>query len=260
MTDEKTVPEEMLHAYVDGELTPEEGVRVDAWLAGHPEDAAMVAAWRHQNALIREVFAQAGVLPDESEARGPARTKRRSGMALAASIAMFAIGLAAGVGIGVFIPGLRSEAPAIAAHAETAYRVYSVEKRHPVEVGPDEREHLVKWLSNRLETPLPLPDLAAEGLTLVGGRLTTGEGGPAALFMFEALNGDRYTVYVTRSARAAETAFRFDLAGDVGSCYWLDKGVAVVVNGPADRDRLQAIANRVYDAYEGAPVVDAAKG
>jgi len=26
----------------------------------------------------------------------------------------------------------------------------------------------------------------------------------------------------------------------------------VVVNGPADRDRLQAIANKVYDAYEAA--------
>ncbi len=261
MTDDRTVPEEMLHAYVDGALSPEEVVRVDAWLASHPEDAASVAAWRHQNALIREVFARAGVLPVEERGdRGAGSRRGRRRMALAASVAAFAVGLAAGIGIGAFAPGIRPAAPTIAAQAETAYRVYSVDKRHPVEVRADERDHLVKWLSNRLETPLALPDLADEGLTLVGGRLTTGDNGPAALFMFEAGNGDRYTVYVTRAARAAETAFRFDFAGDIGACYWLDKGVAVVVNGPADRDRLLAIANRIYDAYENTGTADGARG
>ncbi|MCT8970238.1 anti-sigma factor family protein [Microbaculum marinisediminis] len=288
MTDEKTVSEDMLHAYVDGALAPEDVARVEAWLAGHPEEAAAVAAWLRQNALIRAVFAPEKGSPAEGrpeegarEARAPDAVARereadvdalspdaadtgpvpaagrpRWRMAIAASIATFAIGLGAGIGIGTYAPGLRPEAPTIAAQAETAYRVYTVEKRHPVEVGPDEREHLVKWLSNRLETRLALPDLEAEGLTLVGGRLTTGGRGPAALFMFEAGNGDRYTVYVTRAARADETAFRFDLNGDIGACYWLDRGVAVVVNGPADRDRLQAIANRVYDAYEGARDTD----
>jgi anti-sigma factor RsiW len=249
VTDEKTVSEDMLHAYVDGALSPEEAVRVDAWLASHPEDAATVAAWRHQNALIRDVFGHAGAPSTEAGVAEPVRPRRR--MALAASIAIFAIGLAAGIGIGAYAPGIRPEAPTVAAQAETAYRVYSVEKRHPVEVGADEREHLVKWLSNRLETPLALPDLADEGLMLVGGRLTTTESGPAALFMFEAGDGNRYTVFVTRSGRNEETAFRFDLGSDVGGCYWRDRGIEVVVNGPADRDRLQAIANRVYEAYEG---------
>ncbi|WP_436643020.1 anti-sigma factor family protein [Microbaculum sp. FT89] len=278
MTDDKIVSEDMLHAYVDGALSPEDIGRVEAWLASHPKDAAAAAAWRRQNALIRAVFAQdegarearapedgaresvahADGRPQDAAGTGPvpAAGRPRWRMAIAASIATLAIGLGAGIGIGTYAPALRSEAPTIAAQAETAYRVYTVEKRHPVEVGPDEREHLVKWLSNRLETRLALPDLESEGLKLVGGRLTTGGRGPAALFMFEAGNGDRYTVYVTRAARAGETAFRFDLNGDIGACYWLDRGVAVVVNGPADRDRLQAIANRVYDAYEGARGTD----
>jgi anti-sigma factor RsiW len=262
VTDE-AVHEDLLHAYVDGALTPEEVARVDAWLATHPEDAATVAAWRHQNALIREVFGTVPERPDEAgphsvaAARAPDRMSAR--LALAASIAAFAIGLGAGFGLAMFAPGMRPEAGAIAQEAATAYRVFSVEKRHPVEVGPDEREHLVKWLSNRLETPLAIPDLDDEGLSLVGGRLTSNDRGPAALFMFEAADGDRYTVYVTRPARAEETGFRFDLAGDVGACYWLDRQVAVVVNGPADRERLQAIANRVYEAYENA-AADQARG
>jgi anti-sigma factor RsiW len=250
VTDEMTVSEEMLHAYVDGALAPEDATRVDAWLAGHPEDAAAVAAWRHQNALIRDVFGDARAVPSEPVAALKPARRPLTAMALAASIATFAIGLGAGIGIGIYAPVLHPEAPTIAEQAETAYRVYSVEKRHPVEVGADERDHLVKWLSNRLETPLAIPDLDAEGLKLIGGRLATSERGPAALFMFEAGNGDRYTVYVTRTRRVDETAFRFDLAGDVGACYWLDKGLAVVVNGPSNRDRLQAIANKVYEAYE----------
>lgn len=257
MTDEKTVPEEMLHAYVDGELTPEEAMRVDAWLSAHPEDAAAVAAWRHQNALIRDVF---GAETAAAATLRPAAPGPRWRMAIAASIATFAIGLASGIGIGAFTPVLRPEARTIADQAATAYRVFSVEKRHPVEVGADERDHLVKWLSNRLETPLALPDLADEGLTLVGGRLITDDRGPAALFMFEAGNGDRFTVYVSRAARSGETAFRFDVKGDVGSCYWLDRDVAVVVNGPADRERLAAIADRVYDAYENVPGADQGRG
>lgn len=263
MTEEKAVAEEMLHAYVDGELSPEETRRVDAWLAGHPEDAAAVAAWRHQNAMIRDVFAgqeetqeETANRPDAPAAHRPVRWR----MAVAASIVTFIVGLASGIGIGAFMPGLRPEARAIADQAATAYRVFSVEKRHPVEVGADEREHLVRWLSNRLETPLALPDLADIGLSLVGGRLITGDRGPAALFMFEAGNGDRYTVYVSRASRPGETAFRFDLSGDIGSCYWLDRDVAVVVNGPADRDRLQEIANRVYDAYATAPGGDQPRG
>lgn len=270
MTDDMTVPEEMLHAYVDGALSPEEAARVEAWLAGHPDDAAATAAWRHQNALIREVF---GALEDSEDVpaaaapiAAPDATVAATGyrrpwrMAVAASIATFAIGLAAGIGIALFAPGIRPEARSIADQATTAYRVYSVEKRHAVEVGPDEREHLVKWLSNRLEAPLAIPDLTDQGLELVGGRLTASEHGPAALFMFEAGDGERYTVYVTRPARAGETAFRFDLSGDVGACYWLDRDLAVVVNGPADRSRLQAIANKVYDAYENAAVLTQERG
>jgi anti-sigma factor RsiW len=273
VTDDKTVSEEMLHAYVDGVLTPEEAARVDAWLANHPDDAAAVAAWRHQNALIRDVFGAPEMSDAESEpvaveqppeSEDPAGRPRRARspwrVALAASIAAFIVGVTAGVGLGIYVPGMRPESSAIAEQAKTAYRVYSVEKRHPVEVGPDEREHLVTWLSNRLEAPLALPDLAGQGLELVGGRLTAGERGPAALFMFEASNGDRFTVYVTRPARSAETAFRFDLSGDVGTCYWLGRDLAVVVNGPADRDRLQAVAEQVYDAYEAvAPVSQSSK-
>ena len=38
----EAVSEHELHAYVDGELSPQRRVALEAWLAGHPEDAARV--------------------------------------------------------------------------------------------------------------------------------------------------------------------------------------------------------------------------
>jgi anti-sigma factor RsiW len=70
-------------------------------------------------------------------------------------------------------------ADAIAAHRRT----FSV--RHPVEVGAGQEAHLVQWLSKCLGRPLVVPDLAAVGFRLMGGRLLPAEDGPAAQFMYE---------------------------------------------------------------------------
>jgi len=45
-----------LNAYVDGETFPERQALVEAWLAGHPAEAARVKAWRRQNQVLRATF------------------------------------------------------------------------------------------------------------------------------------------------------------------------------------------------------------
>ena len=47
------VTEGELHVYVDGELPADRREAVERWLASHPEDAALVAAWRAQAEAIR---------------------------------------------------------------------------------------------------------------------------------------------------------------------------------------------------------------
>ena len=56
------VTEDELHAYVDGELPAERLEAVSAWLAAHPSEAALVAAWRAQADSIR---ARYGAVADE---------------------------------------------------------------------------------------------------------------------------------------------------------------------------------------------------
>jgi anti-sigma factor RsiW len=53
------VTEDELHAYVDGELPTDRKAAVAAWLAEHPEQAALVATWRAQAESIRAHFGTA---------------------------------------------------------------------------------------------------------------------------------------------------------------------------------------------------------
>jgi anti-sigma factor RsiW len=125
-----------------------------------------------------------------------------------------------------------------------------VEVRHPVEVPGAERQHLVEWLSKRLGSDVRAPDLESMGLTLVGGRLIPGPAGAAtALFMYEAASGDRFTIYCTHSG-SPETAMRYREAERVSSFYWVDRGLAYVLSGPSDRQRLSMIAKSAYDQID----------
>ena len=144
-------------------------------------------------------------------------------------------------------PFASADAAAAMAHrAMVAHATYSPEVRHPVEVGADQEAHLVAWLSKRLGTELRVPRLASQGWSLVGGRLLPGDGGPAAMFMYENGNGQRLTLYVRRDPRSRDTAFRFAQAQGVSSFYWIDHGLGYALSGEIARPQLQAVADVVY--------------
>ena len=72
------VTEDELHAYVDGELPADRLEAVTAWLAAHPEQAALVAAWRAQAEAIRARYGAVANEPvperlklDQLDAAGP---------------------------------------------------------------------------------------------------------------------------------------------------------------------------------------------
>src|SRR5665811_2000736 len=137
------------------------------------------------------------------DARAPQR--RWAYYALAAG----ALGLSFGLGWVVhgFQVGRALETAALPHRAAVAYAVYAPEVRHPVEVGAEQQDHLVKWLSKRLGHELKVPALPQQGFELVGGRLLPGGGGPVAQFMYQDARGQRITLYVSlRDAETRETA------------------------------------------------------
>jgi anti-sigma factor RsiW len=118
--------------------------------------------------------------------------------------------------------------------------------RHPVEVGADQQEHLVNWLSKRLGQQLKAPTLAKEGFDLVGGRLLPGESGPVAQFMYQDARGQRLTLYVSRSNANRDTAFRFSQEDRVSVFYWVDGKLGYALSSELPKERLLAVATTVY--------------
>ena len=256
MTPRRTpVTDDELHAYVDGLLPTDRACEVEEYVAAHPEAAKRVAAWRAQAAMIREKWGKVAEepLPERLWLDRIAAPARGSvGRIAATAVLAFALGIAAGwFGRDFLFGGRDGEiARALADAAIEAHRIYVAEVRHPIEVRADEA-HLVPWLSRRVGQPLKAPDLAPEGLKLLGGRLLAGPHGIAtAFFMYEGGSGERVTLTTARTMREGETAFQWRAAGEIGAVAWIEGGLAFVVAGPAEREHLDRVARRVFDAYE----------
>lgn len=146
--------------------------------------------------------------------------------------------------------------------AAVAHAVYVPERRHPVEVSVAEgdaaaqraqEEHLVRWLSRRLDMPVMLYDLSRFGYALVGGRLLPDASGPSAQLMYQDGAGQRITIYLRKPEPGASMAFRYQRDGELGLFYWVDQGFGCALVGRLPKDRLLALAEAVYQQAEAAP-------
>jgi anti-sigma factor RsiW len=249
---DQIVSEDELSAYVDGELADDRRGAVEAWLATHPDDAARVAAWHKQIELIR---ARYGAVADEKplqrlDIRRLTRQRRSAWAAVAAAVILAFLG---GGIAGWAIRGVETRSPSDLALFTTdaldAYKLYTVEVRHPVEVPGDQRPHLVEWLSKRVGSPLRAPELDNVGLKLVGGRLLPGPNGATAFFMYEGPSGERFTLYCGRTSDQ-ETALRYTTGEQNAAYYWVDQNLFYVLSGPAQQDKLRDIAQAAYDQID----------
>lgn len=283
----KSMDEATLHAYVDGQLTPYEAAEVAQWLLTHPDDAQRVLAWRSQRAALQGLHAEmldepvpAPLLRQLQQAGRPAASNAphfwQQGLAAAC---LLALGLAGGwfghaawpTGTSPSEPDRRlaqhqgGSTPAFVRDAAIAHVLYLPERRHPVEVGADQQEHLVQWLSKRLGQPLRVPDLRSEGFALMGGRLlpageSQGQAGSdaRAQFMYESEQGQRLTLYVSVAApgQSAPTAFRFAEQGQgaqlTRSFYWVDCRLGYALSGSFAQDQLARLGGQVYAQLGGA--------
>ena len=264
-----------LSAFVDGELPPVERAAIEAQLAQQPQAAARVAAWRAQKTALqvlcgaplrneRQAHNESSGGVGQRDADEPAFIVVRRPTPWWQRVGLAACWLAAGAGLalalGPLAPrltggawnGLGGQPPSFAERADIAYAVYTPERRHPVEVAASEEEHLINWLSKRLNRPLSVPSLQEYGYSLVGGRLLPGEAGPAAQFMYENTSGARLTLYITGISRD-ETAFRLFRDGNRRTFYWINDRMGYALSGPIAEGKLRAIAIEVCSALGGKP-------
>lgn len=241
------ISENDLHAYVDGALDPARLAEVEAHLAADQEAARRVAAWRRQKEGLHALFDP--VLAEPVPARLLERPPERPPLLrMAAVVAWLAVGAVAGWALRGAGPVPAPHAVPLARQAAVAHAVYVPEVRHPVEVGADQEQHLVAWLSKRLGAAVKAPHLNELGYSLVGGRLLpAAEGRPAAQFMYQDSEGRRVTLYVRTDAREnRETAFRYARESGVSVFYWVEDNLGYALSADLEKGELLRVAQAVY--------------
>ena len=253
----RSIEEDDLQAWVDGRLTPSDIDAVEAYFTAHPELRKRWSQYAEQREELRAALAGPAEEPIPLRlrvARLMAEQRRRHHRRfarIAAAIVLLLAGGIGGWGAHDLLPGLTSSASAVLASAVfddafAAHRTFSVETRHPVEVGANEEAHLVQWLSKRLGHQLIVPELGALGFQLMGGRLLPADSGPAALFMYEDGKGTRLSCYYLVVDVGGETEFEFREQNGISAFYWVDDGLAYAIAANIPRDRLLKLAEFVY--------------
>jgi anti-sigma factor RsiW len=265
----KPITDEQLSAWLDGELDAAASAEVQAWLARDPDAAQQARLWAADRDALRAHFAP--VLQEPVPVQLRAAAWQRVGWPRWAQAAMAAGLLVTGALAGggsmwqwqqrqmaqLQVRLAAGTAQGWVQRAALAHSVYVPEPRHAVEVKAQE-EHLARWLTRRIEVPVKLFDLQAQGFALVGGRLLPDGPGKSAQLMYEDAQKRRVTVYLRKPDKPGDVAFRYEQQGALGMFYWVGDGCGYALVGELPRATLLALAQAVYQQHpEAAPPVPA---
>lgn len=249
------ITDDDLHAYADGLLSDERHAEVEAYLRDNPEAARTVRSYIAINQGLHKLFDDALTDPVPAQMLKPLE-RRKSWWCIPAAAAV--VGLAFATGWFTKAEFDRGSPPVMADlvnPAAFAHAVFAEDKTHPVEISSDQTEHLVKWLSNRLDTPLQAPDLHAEGFRLLGGRLLPSTGRMAAQFMYEDARGLRVTLYQRKGDWGERNnAFGYAFHDGVAVLFWTQGQMGYALSGALSKSKMLDLAV----AIPGAPAVTAA--
>jgi anti-sigma factor RsiW len=250
MTGDRPISEEDLHGFIDGMLDPARREAVQRYLDAHPETAARIATYRSQGEALRAALAPFAdqPLPAELGLKSLVEAQRRRfarNRQIAAAVAILCTGGFAGWFGNQSLSAPTRGVHALAQEAVDNYHVYAADAHRPVELTPDERATLVRWVSERLGAPVDAPDLRAAGYRFLGGRLVTTPNGPAALFVYEGEAADRLAVMarpmtVDRNRAMSERSF-----GALDGVTWSRNGLGFSVVAPRGSSRLAPAVEEV---------------
>lgn len=238
-----------LSAYLDGELSEQDALQVEEWLEHDPSAQAQLDALMLADNLVRDAF--------EDQLREPvpfalAQTIKAAPMptpkpaprpiwgSLAAGLVLIMLGGAGGYMV------KSATAPVQTAgwlHDIADYHaVYATQKRHLVEVGASEADHIEAWLGKTIGATFTIPDLSQHGLSFEGGRLLVANGAPVAQLMYRDAEGNVIALCLQRNATSQSGDFRQQAINGFDFVSWRTQEASYVVIGPQGEPNLTDIA------------------
>ncbi|MEM7425635.1 MAG: hypothetical protein AAF441_06040 [Pseudomonadota bacterium] len=247
-----------LPLWADGALSPEEAAKIEEYIASDAALADLAGRLADVDRELKSAFAPlaAQPLPSPHARRrsripppAPRPSAGRSSLWRIAAALLAVAGLGASYGAYEFgldrgrqVAAAGQKKPAgWLAHVADYHRVYASEKRHLVEIGPDEEPHIRKWLSARIGKDVPVPDFTEHGLTFAGARMLVAGGKPVAQYIYTQADG-RPVGYCVISSPGPDKALQSRSIGGLNLASWKQDGLAFVVVGWDNPDRLEQIA------------------
>lgn len=251
MKHETPITDSDLHAWVDGQLSEARRQQVEAWFQSHPDKLREFQKYQELNCDLKILLDPIIREPVPESLRIVPRSHlfRR----IAAAMGFLIIGGLAGWQANNLLMTGNTQLverhlirPAVFAHV-----VYSAEKKHPVEVGAEQEQHLINWLSKRLHTTIKAPNLLKHGYELVGGRLLPSTDRMAAQFMYQTRSGNRITLYLRRVKNIKVNArFQFTRSDGVNTFYWVEGDLGYALSGELNRHDLLNMANTSFQQLQ----------
>lgn len=234
------LPDEEIHAFIDGELDTARARAVAERIARDPALAQRVEAFRADKALLAEYYAPLLDRPlpqDLAELLArprPARSHPRSrihavAMALAASVLLAFVATL----------GYRAMVPDDGAVIDAAVAAHNGRGGGVVIAGDAAR------ISAALGLNLKLPDLTKAGYTLAQVEVYPGRRGKAVKIDYRNAAGAPFTLYLEGSP--GREKFEITKRGDVLVCLWQDDVLSTVMVGKMGAADMLRVASLAYN-------------
>jgi anti-sigma factor RsiW len=249
MTAEHPITENELQAYIDQALDPKRQSAVERYLAEHPDAARRVESQAQQRAALRAALAPITEepLPSNLSLDRLLNSRRRPSIDrwrnAAAAILLLAIGGGSGWLARDHAGAPDSGVLALAREAADSYAVYASDRNRPVEIKAEATDQLVRWISNRLNRAIAVPDLTASGFRFMGGRLVATGHGPAGMLMYDNARGMRLVMLVRPMETERDAPMAPSQRGEVAGYSWSQGGLGYSLVGPASPDALHPLAD-----------------
>jgi anti-sigma factor RsiW len=255
--------DELLVAYVDGQLARKQTRAVEKVLDQDDVIAARVDALKHAHSRLEAAFEAilAGEEMDVSAASAPEQdgvriTWRTIKVTLASiGIAAALLFVAAGYGWPLAVPGFAPSPQAGTLPPPTALagiwqeetaRAHALLSRESLEVGLESqgnRDLVAFQLAETLGANFKLPNLGPQGFRFVRAQVLRFGDEPLAQILYLASRGAPLALYARRG-EGSETLL-FETYGSVGGVTWTEDGISYLLAGDAEEPLLMRIATKI---------------
>ena len=265
--------DELLVAYVDGQLAHRQALAVDKVLEHDDVIAKRVAALKDAHTRLEAAF-EAILAGEEAEAIAqpvpqmpgvfiPWSSLVQGGIATAGIGAALLL-LAFGFGWPLSMPEFARQSSIAAdmepvgsiarSWQEEAARAQALIGRDTIEVGLDSQSNpdLVSFQLARLVGPnLVLPDLSAQGFRFARAQLLSSDDAPLAQLLYLGASGAPLALYARRGEGDAAPLFK--RYGEIGSVAWSQDGMTYLLAGRATELSLLQLADAIRKEGRAAP-------